>query len=156
MDILEIIALGETSKVQFKRRFDNQDKIATEKAVYGTCIDDIDDRCFADYFKKEFNRTYQEMNLTYIEALKAKKVLFENKITLAGLLFFGKEPQKFKPAFTMKLVSYAGNDLASLTYRSKPEDTKGTIPEMYRQGMLFLKSQIHYRQNGQGFNSKNG
>jgi len=127
--------------------------LADEMAVYGTSIGDIDDRVFADYFKKEFNRPYQEMKLTYEEALRAKRVLIEDKATLAGLLFFGKEPQKFKPAFTIKLISFAGNDLASLNYRSKPEDVKGTIPEIFKQGMLFLKSQLQYRQNEQGFNS---
>jgi len=127
--------------------------LADEMAVYGTSIDDIDDRLFADYFKKEFNRPYQEMKLSYEEALRAKKVLLGDKVSLAGLLFFGKEPQKFKPAFTIKLVSFAGNDIASLNYRSKPEDARGTIPEIFKQGMLYLKSQLRYRQNGQGFNS---
>jgi predicted HTH transcriptional regulator len=127
--------------------------LADEMAVYGTSMDDIDDRLFADYFKKEFNRPYQEMSLTYEEALRAKRVLINGKVTLAGLLFFGKEPQKYKPAFTMKLVSFAGNDIANQTYRSKPEDAKGTIPEVFKQGMLFLKSHLRYRQNGQGFNS---
>ena len=127
--------------------------LADEMVVYGTSINDIDDRFFTDYFKKEFNRPYLEMKLTYEEALRAKRVLIEGKVTLGGLLFFGREPQKFRPAFTMKLVSFVGNDLASLNYRSKPEDAKGTIPEMFKQGMLFLKSQLRYRQNGQGFNS---
>jgi len=126
---------------------------ADEMAVYGISIDDIDERLFADYFKKEFTRTYQEMNLTYKEALRAKRVLIDDKITLAGLLFFGKEPQSIKPEFTVKTVSFVGNELSGNTYRSKPEDLKGTIPELFKQGMMFLKSQLQYRQNGQGFNS---
>ena len=127
--------------------------LADEMAVYGTGIDDIDDRLFADYFRKEFNRPYQELNLTYKEALRAKRVLIDDKITLAGLLFFGKEPQNIKPAFTFKTVSFWGNELSGSAYRSKPEDLKGTVPELFKQGMLFLKSQLQYRQNGQGFNS---
>jgi predicted HTH transcriptional regulator len=126
---------------------------ADEMAVFGTCMDDIDDRYFAEYFKKEFNRSFQEMKLTYKEALLAKKVLIEDKVTLAGLLFFGKEPQKFKPAFTIKLVSFAGNNMASQHYRNKPEDVKGSIPELFKQGMLFFFFFLRYRQNGQGFNS---
>ena len=126
---------------------------ADEMAVFGTSMDDIDERLFADYFKKEFKRSYQEMNLTYKEALRAKRVLIDDKITLAGLLFFGKEPQTIKPAFTVKTVSFVGNELSGVTYRSKPEDLKGTIPELFKQGMMFLKSQLQYRQNGQGFNS---
>jgi len=49
---------------------------------------------------------------------------------------------------------FAGNDIGGDTYRSKPEDLKGTIPELFKQGMLYVKSCIRYLQNGQGFNSK--
>jgi len=127
--------------------------LADEMTVYGTSMDDIDERFFAEYFLKEFKRSYHEMNLSYQEALRAKRVLIDNKVTLAGLLFFGREPQKFKPAFTLKLVSFAGNDITSQNYRCKPEDIKGIIPELFKQGMMFLKSHLQYRQNGQGFNS---
>ena len=127
--------------------------LADEMAVYGTNIKDIDERLFSDHFEREFKRPYQEKGLTYEEALRVKRVLIDGKATLAGLLFFGREPQKFKPAFTIKLVSFVGNDSACRSYRSKPEDTKGTIPEMFKQAMMFLKSSLRYTQQGQGFNS---
>ena len=126
---------------------------ADEMTVYGTSIEDVDERLFSDYFVKEFKRHYQEKGLTYEDALRVKRILFGGKMTLAGLLFFGKEPQKFKPAFTIKLVSFVGNSLACLQYRSKPEDAKGTIPEMFKQAMSFLTSNMRYTQQNQGFNS---
>jgi len=86
---------------------------------------------------------FEEKGLVLEEALKA----------LAGLLFFGNEPQSFRPAFTIKAVMFAGNDISSNNYRSKPEDLNGTIPEMFKQGMLYIKSCIRYLQEGQGFNS---
>ena len=121
--------------------------------IYGTSIDDVDERLFSEYFMKEFKRPFYEKGLTYKDALRVKRILFDDKVTLAGLLFFGKEPQKFKPAFAIKLVSFVGNDLANLQYRSKPEDTKGTIPEMFKQAMNFLTSNMRYMQQKQGFNS---
>ncbi|MDR1385788.1 MAG: putative DNA binding domain-containing protein [Planctomycetaceae bacterium] len=126
---------------------------ADEMEVAGTTIDDIDERLFADYFKKEFKRTYTEKNLTYEEALKAKRILRNGKITLAGLLFFGKEPQSIKPAFTVKTVSFFGNEASGLQYRNKPEDLKGSIPEIFKQSMNFLTSNLRHLQQGQGFNS---
>ena len=77
-----------------------------------------------------------------------------NRLTLAGLLFFGKEPQSFRPAFTVKAVMYAGNDIGGENYRSKPEDLTGTVPDLFRQGMLYIKSCIKYLQDCQGFNSR--
>ena len=110
-------------------------------------------RLFSEYFKKEFEMSFEEKGLTLEEALKAKKVMRNNHLTLAGLLFFGNEPQAFRPAFTIKAVMYVGNDIGGENYRSKPEDLTGTVPELFKQGMLYVKSCIKYLQNGQGFNS---
>ena len=126
---------------------------ADEMEVYDTSIDDIDERLFANYFKKEFKMSYQDKGLTYEEALRAKRVLRNSKVSLAGLLFFGREPQNIKPAFTIKTVAYFGNDIAGNSYRNKPEDLKGTIPELFKQGLDFLRSYLRHEQRGQNFNS---
>jgi len=85
--------------------------------------------------------------------IRAEKVLRNNHLTLAGLLFFGKEPQTLCPAFIIKVAMFAGNDIGGNVYRSKPENLTGPIPELFRQGMMYLKSNIRYLQNGQRFNS---
>lgn len=127
--------------------------LADEMEVYDTSIDDIDERLFADYFKKEFKVSYQGKGLSYEEALRAKRVLRNDKVSLAGLLFFGKDPQNIKPAFTIKTVSFFGNDIAGSSYRNKPADLIGTIPELYKQSMDFLRSNLQHKQQGQNFNS---
>lgn len=143
-----------TDNAEIMRLFQNSGNLlADEMEVYGSSIDDISEKSFADYFKKEFGRTFQERALSYEQALRAKRVLRNNQLTLAGLLFFGKDPQAVKPAFTIKAVSFVGNDIAGNTYRSKPEDLKGTIPELFDAGMKFLKSSLFYIQSGESFNS---
>ena len=129
------------------------DLSADEMEVSDTSINDIDEQCFTDYFLKEFNESYQKKGLTYEAALKAKRVLRNGRVTLAGLLYFGKSPQNIKPAFTVKVVSFFGNDLAGNQYRTKPEDLKGTIPMLFKQGMDFLKSSLRHVQRGRNFNS---
>jgi predicted HTH transcriptional regulator len=143
-----------TDNAELLRLFQQSGNLsADEMVVYGTSIDDIDEKLFFEYFKKEFKQSYHEKGLTYEEALKAKRVLRSNKISLAGLLFFGKEPQNIKPAFTIKAVSFFGTDMAGTQYRSKPEDLKGTIPELFKQGMRFLEGSLLHVQQGQSFNS---
>jgi predicted HTH transcriptional regulator len=127
---------------------------ADEMAVYGTSVADVDERLFAAYFKSEFNQSYEEKKLTFEQALKAKKALRDGQVTLAGLLFFGKEPQTIKPAFTIKAVSFFGNDISSNEYRNKPTDFLGTIPELFRQGMMFLNASLLHLQKERDFNSK--
>ena len=144
-----------TDNAEIMRLFQSSGNLlADEMEVYGTSIDDIDELKFAHYFKKEFEQTFKEMGLTYEQSLKAKRVLRNNHVTLAGLLFFGNEPQAIKPAFTIKAVSFVGNEIEGNTYRSKPDDFKGTIPELYDMAMNFLTSNLHYLQSGESFNSQ--
>lgn len=127
--------------------------LADEMEVFGTSIQDVNKNTFDAYFKKEFGQTYEEKGLTFDDALKAKRVLRNNQLTLAGLLFFGKEPQTLKPAFTIKVVSYFGNNIESNDYKSKPGDLQGTIPDLFEGAMKFLKSSLDFLQAGQNFNS---
>ncbi len=127
--------------------------LADEMEIYDSCIEDIDQQLFQDYFKKEFKVTIEEKGLTLEQALIRKKVLRNDKLTLAGLLFFGKEPQNIKPGFCVKAVSFFGNSISGKNYRSKPADLKGTIPELFEKSMSFLETNLRYLQNEQNFNS---
>lgn len=143
-----------TDNAELMRLFQNSGNLlADEMEVYGTSIVDIDKDIFSEYFKKEFGQTIEEKGLTYEQALSAKRVLRNGQLTLAGLLFFGKNPQSIKPAFTIKVVSFFGNDIADNQYRSKPVDLKGTIPKLFKDCLNFLKSNLHHVQAGQNFNS---
>lgn len=126
--------------------------MADEMEVYETSIDDIDRGKFEAFFIKEFGATIEEKGLTYERALKAKRILRNDKLTLAGLLFFGSNPQNFKPAFSIKAVSFFGNDLAGTQYRDS-RDIIGTIPEMFEECLTFLIVNLHQIQGGQNFNS---
>ena len=142
-----------TSNDEIARLLGSRNLLADETEIFDASIKDLDTRLFSDYFKNEFGMSYEDKGLSLEQALAAKKVMRNNHVTLAGLLFFGWEPQAFRPAFTIKAVMFAGNEIGSNNYRSKPEDLTGIIPELYKQGMLYVKSCIKYLQNGQGFNS---
>ena len=143
-----------TSNEEIARLLGSRNLLADETEIFDSDIKDLDTRLFSEYFKKEFEMAYEEKGLTLEQALIAKKIMRNNRLTLAGLLFFGKEPQSLRPAFTIKAVMFAGNDIGGNNYRSKPEDLTGTVPELFKQGMLYVKSCIKYLQNGQGFNSR--
>ena len=126
--------------------------LADEMEVFDTSINDIDEDKFKDFFQKEFGRSIREKGLSFEQALRAKKVLRNDKLTLAGLLFFGKAPQSFKPAFCIKTVSFFGNKISGKDYRSKPDDLIGTVPDLFKKGMDFFSSNLKHSQQGQDFN----
>ena len=143
-----------TDNAEIMRLFQNSGNLlADEMEVYGTSIDDINKEAFSGYFKKEFGQTFEEKGLTYEEALRAKRVLRNGQISLAGLLFFGNDPQSVKPAFTIKAVAFIGNDISGTLYRSKPADFRGAIPQLFNEVMGFFRTNLKYLQTGKEFNT---
>jgi ATP-dependent DNA helicase RecG len=126
---------------------------ADELPVNQATIADINRDKFSDFFFREFKVEYENLGLGYEEALRAKRVLKDGKITLAGFLFFGKNPQSIKPAFCIKCVAFYGNSLGGTEYRDS-RDITGTIPVLYDEGMAFFKRNLLHTQQGQDFNSQ--
>ncbi|HNW52045.1 MAG TPA: putative DNA binding domain-containing protein [Prolixibacteraceae bacterium] len=116
-------------------------------------ISDINKDRFDSFFLQEFKVEYDKLGLSYEEALKAKRVLKDGNILLGGLLFFGKQPQLYRPAFCIKSVAFYGNDLGGDAYRDS-RDLTGPIPVLYDEGMAFFKRNLFHTQQGQGFNSQ--
>lgn len=144
-----------TDNAEIMRLFQHSGNLlADEIEVYDTSIDDIDEKLFAGYFVKEFGQTFEDKGLSYEQALRAKRVLRNNRVSLAGLLFFGLAPQTIKPAFTIKVVSFYGNDMADNEYKSKLADLQGTIPKLFQECLSFLKSNLHFIQKESSFNTK--
>ena len=95
-----------------------------------TSVDDIDKEKVAQYLAKigdeeavQTETLYQNLN-----------ILRNGALTLGGLLFFAKKPQRFRPAFCIKAVSFFGNDMALTEYRDS-EDIEGTIPQMFQKAI---------------------
>jgi predicted HTH transcriptional regulator len=125
---------------------------ADEMEVFETSISDVDSSKFEAYFRNEFGVSIAESGMNLEKALRAKRILRNEHLTLAGLLFFGNNPQLYRPAFCIKAVSFFGNDLGGNDYRDS-KDIIGTIPDMFEDGMRFLTTNLHQIQKGKNFNS---
>jgi ATP-dependent DNA helicase RecG len=125
---------------------------ADEILIQNSTIDDIDKNKFLDFFIKNWGDTPENLEISYENALNNTMVIKHEKVTLGGLLFFGIRPQRYKPAFCIKAVSYFGNEIENTSYRDS-EDIHGTIPEMFEKGLSFLKRNLKKTQQGQPFNS---
>lgn len=119
-----------------------------EMKVPYTSIEDID----TEKVKKYLVAVSDEDEPITPTLLKNINVTKEYQLTLGGLLFFGKNPQKYRPAFCIKAVSFFGNELGGSDYRDS-EDIVGTIPEMFQKSISFFTRNLHHIQAGQSFNS---
>ena len=123
-----------------------------EMIVPETSITDID--------KDKVQEYLQIVNGDNIDLDVDRKLIYKNigilkedsRVSLAGLLFFGKNPQRYRPAFCIKAVAFYGNDIADTEYRDSIDIT-GTIPKMFEEGMRFFNMNLFHTQQGQDFNS---
>jgi len=126
---------------------------ADEHGVMRTQASDIDLMLLNDYLEQSYGKRADEFNLPLEQLLQNMQLMnSKGQLTLAGLLYFGKHPQMYEPAFVIKAVSFFGNDMGGLEYRDS-KDITGTIPRMFNEGMAFLKANLHSLQAGQSFNS---
>lgn len=120
-----------------------------EMTVPGTGLNDIDKKKVEEYLRRIDDT---EIDIPIERLYKNLNILKEGRATLAGLLFFGKNPMQFRPVFCIKAVSYFGNDLGGTDYRGS-KDIVGTIPEMFEQAMGFFNTYLKHQQREQNFNS---
>lgn len=122
-----------------------------EMIVPYTSFEDIDKEKVIEYLTKidGFERDKDDITPTLCKNIN---ILKNNRLTLGGLMFFGKKPQKYRPAFCIKAVAFYGNELAGTQYRDSQEIT-GTIPKMFDDVMHFFNRNLHHTQQGQNFNN---
>ncbi len=107
-----------------------------------------------------FEKEYKEALLDHLEKenQSLENILFNlnlasgNELNLVGLLFFAKNPQRFRPSFICKAVSFFGKEIEDVRYLSS-EDIGGTLEAQYKNGINFLKSNLLKSQATESFNS---
>ncbi len=123
-----------------------------EMPVKFSNYNEVNKDSFNKYFEKKIGYSFEESEINLEKALKNMAILRDDNLTLAGLLFFAKDPQKYKPVFCVKAVSYFGNDLSGDKYRDS-RNIEGTIPEMFKETMSFLSANLRHIQKDKNFNS---
>jgi ATP-dependent DNA helicase RecG len=130
---------------------------ADEVPVEGTTLDSLDDSHFDDFFQKQHGRTVkqalEDSGLTMAQLLNNLGLAKDETLNLAGLILFGRDPQRHRPAFVVKAVSFVGNDLAGVKYRDS-EDIGGCLRDMHTRTMSFITRNLRRSQGEKGFNTE--
>ncbi|MDR2580950.1 MAG: putative DNA binding domain-containing protein [Fibromonadaceae bacterium] len=122
-----------------------------EMIIPNTTTEDIKLSDVEKYLEKILKKKAENIVITET-ILSNLNILKEKRLTLGGLLFFAKYPQKYRPVFCVKAVSFFGNSIGGTEYRSS-QDIEGTIPQIFEEAMRFFTTNLHHVQAGQNFNS---
>ncbi len=126
---------------------------ADETIVQGSTSNDINIEFFKKFVSKKTGKKFDELGLTIDDILSNMGFMKENQLTLAGLILFGKNPQSFKPAFTVQCISFVGNEISTTEYRDKEEPFVGNLSELYEQSISFITRNLKKIQIEEGFNT---
>ncbi len=147
-----------TSREELQRMFQSSHLIqADEIPVEGTSLTDIDIDHFKNYFERQYGTSLEEAlgkdNITLDNLFQNMGLAQDSRICLAGLMIFGINPQRYRPAFIVKAVSFIGNDATGDKYRDS-QDITGCIRELHQESMSFLTRNLRRIQGEKNFNSE--
>jgi ATP-dependent DNA helicase RecG len=125
--------------------------------VEGTTADDVHMGHIAEFFitlyGESIDEALEKSGISVLQLLNNLGLARGSTLNLAGLLLFGKNPQRHRPAFVVKAVSFLGNDPAGVKYRDS-EDISGCLRDLHARTMSFLTRNLHRVQGDKGFNTE--
>jgi ATP-dependent DNA helicase RecG len=143
-----------TSRDEVQRMLQNADLVhADEVPVDGTTSGDIDLEHFGSFFEKLYGERLDETGTPLGQLLNNLGLARDTRLNLAGLMLFGRNPQRHRPAFVIKAVSFVGNDPAGDKYRDS-QDIGGCLRDLYKEMTSFITRNLRRVQNGKSFNSE--
>ena len=147
-----------TSREEIQRMFQSADLVhADEVPVEGTTTDDIDMEHFSGFCERLYgeplNKILDKGGISRVRLLNNLRLAREATVNLAGLMMFGHNPQRHRPAFVVKAVSFVGNDPASDKYRDS-QDIDGCLRNLYKETMSFITRNLRKLQGEKGVNTE--
>jgi predicted HTH transcriptional regulator len=125
---------------------------ADETPVPTSTLDDLNLDDITRYFERRYGKSLDTTTLPMPQLIRNLNLARDDVPTLAGLMLFGKSPQTFKPAFTVKAVTFPGTTITDNSYLDR-EEIDGTLLVQYTRGMAFIRRNLHHVQSGKSFNS---
>lgn len=143
-----------TSREEMSRLLQNTGNLfADETSVEGTSINDIDTDFFKNFVEKKYKDSIEGLNLSIAQLLANMGMFKDGKLSLGALLLFAKNPQRFRPLFTIHCIAIKGNSLSGDSYRDEKEPFTGNIQIVYEKAHSFIIQNLKETQKGGSFNS---
>ncbi len=125
---------------------------ADEMPVDNTNLSDLDLDLFKSFYENRTDEKFEDIDIHLEKVMSNLKLMANGKLTLAGLLVFGKKPEERKPQFIIKAVSFFGNSAAGDEYKDS-RDISGNVPKIFEAGRAFLINNLRKIQKGQHFDT---
>lgn len=141
------------SKEELRRIFQISSQFHADELPTTAGLEDLDLLRFRDFLQQQYDLDYPDDRPAQVRLLQSLNLLTaDDRLTLAGLLLFGRYPDRLKPQFTLKAVWYAGLDPTEAHYLDS-EDYGGSLGQIFENSYGFILRTLHKVQGHQSVNS---
>ncbi len=143
-----------TSREELRRIFQDAHVFyADEQPVSRTSLADMDTAAFTAFYHADFKQAPESTGLPLATLTENLNLSRNGSLTLTGLLFFGQQPQRYRPELVTKAICYRGTDAATATGYQDSEDIDGTLPQQFAKAKAFIARNLRRPQGDAGINS---
>ena len=131
-----------TAREEMQRMFQSGGLVYADVVpVAGTTSADLDEPAFRRYLAQHYSADTAQAGLALDAVLQNLGLGDGHELTLAGLMLFGRNPLRWRPAFTIKAVAFYGTSIADTHYQDS-QDFSGTLPTQYADALAFIKRNL--------------
>lgn len=142
-----------TAREEMQRMFQRAGLVYADVVpVADTSSADLDEAAFRRYFEQRYGADSAYAGQPLDAVLQNLGLGDGRELNLTGLMLFSRNPQRWRPAFSIKAVAFPGTSIADSRYLDS-QDISGALPTQYIEALAFIKRNLHRVQGDQGFNS---
>ena len=142
-----------TAREEMQRLFQRAGLVYADVVpVAGTSAADLDEQAFDAYFDRRYGSGSELAGMPRAQILQNLGLGDGQKLNLSGLLLFGRQPQRYRPAFAIKAVAFPGTALHDSHYLDS-QDIGGTLQQQFAGSFAFIRRNLRHVQGARGFNT---
>ncbi len=142
-----------TAREELQRMFQRAGLVYADVVpVADTTSADLDEAAFRRYLEQRYGASPPDPTQPLDVLLHNLGLGDGRELNLSGLMIFGRNPQRWRPAFSIKAVAFYGTSIADSHYQDS-QDISGPLSVQYAEALAFIKRNLHRVQGNQGFNS---
>lgn len=126
---------------------------ADEMIIQGSSQADINVELFKKFIQVKYRKKFDELNIDLETSLRNLNLIKDGTLTLAGLLLFGQNPQKYRPQFSVQCVRFAGNNLTGSSFYDNEPAFEGDLETIFDRTIAFIERSVRKIQVSKSFNS---
>lgn len=140
---------------ELRRMMQSSSQIHSDEIpVTNTTIHDLDTEIIDNLLFKKSHKHIADFNIPYKSILENLGFLLNDEVTLAGLLIACKNPQKYRPLFTIHCIRIKGTTITSNEFLDKENPFIGDIKTVFEKSMEFIDRNISKVQNTKSINDQ--